>query len=222
MKRWHGFLLLATSCQPGLGLVTRHAGTSDAEVPDTPCGDKKKPDKRIPCGKENRKGCVPMTDDGKTEQPSPSHGWLAPRGKKPEPEVKCVPQCPANTYCWANECVYRPWQYHNHIRKGCYHDMKWPGLTSYEESMCRTPQATSSQEYCESAGRFCKWSHDAPTWFRKILNRKDQIEAARWKWDQEMMKKDDSQNQAAKIFVKHVRPGDPILGTAIGMHADRS
>jgi len=234
-------LLLAASSHHCVALTVEKAD-QPTQTPDT--YDETKPfamgpDYYTTYDKLNTAGHGPpkeaLTADGRREQPTHQIGWLAPTPQVKKPEIACAQVCPGNSYCWQGKCTYRPWAHTDDPRKSCYADPTWTGgfldpnldksgpglyrpggrLSEYEKSVCRETASIFSEASCSAAAKYCKWSIDAPTWYRNILNGKEAVEENKWHHEQAALKDDSASNRAVNNALKYANPGNPVLGTVL-------
>jgi len=171
--------------------------------------------------RQKRYGKLPEDDIGNVEQPNARIGWLAPVAQVIKPQaIECPVRCPDTSHCWQGECIERPWQYSNTPGMSCYADPHVPGLSETWKSTCRSATATYTERDCLGAASFCRWTNDAPAWFRDIENEKWRMAQEAWQREKDAMHEGEGDNQA-KYLLNFVRPGNPVLGDVMATRDGR-
>lgn len=168
---------------------------------------------RLKSGFEDRTQAV--TADGSKEAETLRIGWLVPPAQLKPPEIRCPELCSVNSYCWQGTCVYRPWQYSQEPRKSCYADPNQPGLSDYDKEACRMGDALMNQESCESSARYCRWLHDAPAWYRQVVNDQEAAEAAERRREQEALHANTDHGEVVRDILHNLMPGNPVVGSIL-------
>ena len=106
----------------------------------------------------------------------------------------------------AGRCIYRPWSSHDAPRTSCYADPFLTGLTQSEALACRTDLAIMSPALCRSRAHYCRWTSDAPMWYRRTEEQPEEYIPAM----------DVPTVNVPMEVARLARPGNPVLHNVYG------